>query len=366
MKILCIAGDPGGTRTLSAVIAELIQRGVDVQLVGYRQAIGIMAEHGLPVAFCDESMAENAAQHLRDWAPDLLLASTSINGQDYEKRFIQAARSIGLPSIGVLDFWANYRGRFSTQPPDGPLNAVPDLITVMDDKAVDDMVHDGIARECMIVTGQPAFDELYLPSDVPSVRRQVREAIGCAQDDLLLIFASQPFTDVSAETGFRTVPFDEMEVLELFLQSLRQTEAGSFARVWIRPHPREGASKFEPFCGPQVFVSSTFDRVQAIRAADAVTGMSSTFLFEAALLGLPVLSIQPRQVGEGPIPLASQGLGEITKSAEECPAAVQRLLAACRLPAASRTPGPGSPFRPGAAGRVADVVIDRIRSRRAS
>ena len=366
MKVLCIAGDPGGTRTLSVVIAELIRRGVDLQLVGYRQAIGIMKEHGLPVTVCDEAMAENAVQHLRDWAPDLLLASTSINGQDYEKRFIQAAKVIGLPSIGVLDFWANYRGRFSTKPPDGPLNAVPDLITVMDTKAADDMVSDGIARDCLIVTGQPAFDQLYAPCDIPAVRHQIRKSIGCRQDDLLLIFASQPFRDVTAETGFRTVPFDEMEVLDLFLHSLRQTEVGAAAKVWIRPHPREDSGKFDPFCGQQVFVSGRFDRIQAIHAADAVTGMSSTFLFEAALLGLPVLSIQPRQVGEGPIPLVSLGMGEITKSAEECPAAVQRWLAASRIPHSSLTPGPESPFRPGAAGRVADVVIDRIRSRQAS
>ena len=366
MKVLCIAGDPGGTRTLSVVSAELLRRGVELQLVAYRQAVGILQEHGLPVIVCDEVMSANAAQHLRDWAPDLLLAATSINGQDFEKRFIQAARSIGLASIGVLDFWANYRGRFTTQPPDGPPDALPDFITVMDAKAAEDMVSEGIERGRLIVTGQPAFDELYRPCDSAEVRQQVRESIGCGQDDLLLLFASQPFTEITSETGFRTVPYDEMEVLELFLNSLRETEVGAYAKVWLRPHPRESSAKFAPFCGPQVFISSSFDRIQAIHAADAVTGMSSIFLLEAALLGLPVLSIQPRQVGEGPIPLASLGLGEITRSAVECPAAVQRWLAACQRPHAARTPGPESPFRAGAAGRVADVVIDRIRRRQAS
>lgn len=363
MKILCIAGDPGGARSLSPVIAELRQRGTDLLLVGYRQGATILQEHQLPVSLCDEALAKHAVNQLREWHPDFLLTATSMNGQDFEKTFIRAARECGIPSLAVLDFWSNYRGRFTTLPPDGCIDALPDQIAVMDGRAVEEMVALGFPANQLVITGQPAYDELFQPCDVPSIRHQVRSTLGVNEDETLLIYASQPFTELTAETGIPPVAYDEMECLKLLLDALKQEQN---LKIWVRPHPRESATKFRELAIGPLIVSSEFDRIAAIHASDGVTGMSSNFLLEAALLGQPVLSLQPRQKGSGPLPLASLGLGEIITESHAVPAAVSRWLATCRQPERRRTVDADSPFRPGAAGRVADVVIDRIRQTKAN
>jgi hypothetical protein len=358
MKIICLAGDPGGARALSPVIAELRQRGVDLHLLGYRQGSAILQEHGLPVTVCDEHLAQHAAQYLQNAQADLLLTATSMNGQDFEKIFIQAASQCGLASLAVLDFWSNYRGRFTTRPPDGELDATPDQIAVMDARAVAEMVAQGFPPHQLVITGQPAYDELFQPVDVPATRQRVRTALGIAAEDVLLIYASQPFTEMTAETGIPHVSYDEMECLRLLLDSLQATNS---LKIWVRPHPRETAAKFHALADPRLIISADFDRISAICAADGVTGMSSNFLLEAALLGLPVLSLQPRQQGTGPLPLVSLGLGEVITDSAAAPAAVTRWLTDCRQAERVHTLSNDSPFRPGAAARVADVVIDRMR-----
>ncbi|MEI6713242.1 MAG: hypothetical protein WCO60_05790 [Verrucomicrobiota bacterium] len=360
MKAACIAGDPGGARCLSPVIAELIQRGVDVQLIAYRQGLAILQEHGLPVVVCDEMLASKAAAYLNELGVDLLLCSTSMNGQDFEKTFIQAAAQFGIVSISILDFWSNYRGRFTTQPPAGGLDALPDWIAVMDTRAVEEMVADGFPETRLVITGQPAFDELFLPRDVAAIRQRVRAELGCSEGDLLLIFASQPFSEVTAESGISPVGYDEMECLDLLIESLKGISMRP--KIWVRPHPRETIEKFTRFSYEPLIVSSEFDRISAILAADGVVGMSSNFLLEAALLGLAVLSIQPRQTGPGPLPLVSLNLGQVVTDTSALTEAVTFWIPDCRRPHSSQVPATTSPFRAGAASRVADLVLNRLPS----
>lgn len=360
MKVACIAGDPGGARCLSPVIAELIQRGVEVCLIGYRQGFVILQEHGLPVVECDEVLASKAAAYMSDLEVDLLLCSTSMNGQDFEKAFIQAAAQSGVVSISILDFWSNYRGRFTTQPPSGNLNALPDWIAVMDNRAVEEMVVEGFPETRLVITGQPAFDELFLPRDVLSIRQRVRAALGCIESDVLLIFASQPFSEVTAESGISPVGYDEMECLDLLVESLKGIHIRP--KIWVRPHPRESIGKFNGVSYKPLLVSTEFDRISAILAADGVVGMSSNFLLEAALLGLPVLSIQPRQPGPGPLPLVSLNLGRVVSEKCQLPEAVALWISDCCRPRSSQVPATTSPFRAGAASRVADLVLNKLPS----
>jgi UDP-N-acetylglucosamine 2-epimerase len=240
---------------------------------------------------------------------------------------------------------------------------VPDQIAVMDDRAVEDMVKEGFNREHLIITGQPAYDELFQPCDITATRQRVRAALGIGDKDMLLIFASQPFTEMTAESGIPPVAYDEMECLGLLLQSL---PSAPDHKIWVRPHPRETAAKFHDLANPQLIVSSEFDRISAIHAADGVTGMSSNFLLEAALLGKPVLSLQPRQQGPGPLPLVSLGLGAVITNTADISAAVRQWLSECHQPNHSHSPASDSPFRPGAAKRVGDVVIDRMQQSKAN
>jgi hypothetical protein len=358
MTVLCIAGDPGGARALSPVVSELIQRGAVVQLFGYRQGALVLREHGLPVKMCDSTVAQLAGEHLLAAQTDVLLTATSMNGEDFEKNFIRAARECHIASLSILDFWSNYLGRFSSIGTQGPLDSLPDLIAVMDPYARAEMISLGFPDERLVITGQPAYDEL-LRSNCPSnSRTQIRSFFGVGAEDRLLIYASQPFTEIAADSGIPAVPYDEIECLTFLLSALQGKKD---FKIWVRPHPRETALKFQAFQSLQVFISPDYDRVSAIQAADGVIGMTSNFLLEAALLGKPTLSLQPRERLPSPLPLTRLGLGEIITDTAAISDSVERWLARCHNPSARESPSIESPFSPNAASRVADVLMHRAR-----
>ena len=61
----------------------------------------------------------------------------------------------------------------------------------------------------------------------------------------------------------------------------------------IKPHPRDNRGVYSEICNQFPFVSVTdCDSTEAIIQSDAVLGMSSTLLLEAALLNKPIQSIQ--------------------------------------------------------------------------
>ena len=107
-----------------------------------------------------------------------LLTATSANGIDLEKLFLGAARRLGVPALAVLDFWSNYRQRFSDQRDN--LIYLPDRIAVMDEHARTEMIAEGFAPELLSVTGQPAFDALEPAQQrfTPDARAAVRAQLG--------------------------------------------------------------------------------------------------------------------------------------------------------------------------------------------
>lgn len=347
MKVLAMAGDPGGARALAAVISELLGRGCGLCLGGYRHAPEIFREHGWQALDCGAREGWSPGGWISSERPDVCFTATSVNGMDLEKDLIRAARAAGVPTVALLDFWSNYRRRFASGPPDGPMDSLPDRIAVMDATAVGEMMREGFGRELLAITGQPAFDELFLPRDRAAIREEIRAAFGLTDcDRKLVIFASQPLWEMGG------TPYHELDVLRLVVREFEDHDRPP--ALWIRPHPREEEAKFAEFLRPGVFVSNRFDRIEAALGADAVTGMSSAFLLEAALMGVPALGLQPGQEDGGPLPLERLGLGDVALTEEDCRAALGTLIRG----GVGRRGAENVGFGPGSAARVADLVME--------
>ena len=119
----------------------------------YRHACAMWQKRGLPFQELDEQAEVSLPE-----GTQLVLTSTSLNGLDLEKRFIVAAQARGIPSVSLLDFWSNYRRRFTSA--ENTLNCLPDRIAVMDAQARDEMISEGFDSARLIITGQPIFDDL--------------------------------------------------------------------------------------------------------------------------------------------------------------------------------------------------------------
>ena len=90
-------------------------------------------------------------------------------------------------------------------------------------------------------------------------------------------------------------------------EALLTAALGSLGRpvdVTVRPHPREPAGRYAAVVTALAGISQVTaqedahgDRFDAVRRADVVAGMTSMLLREAALIGRPVVSLQPGRRG---------------------------------------------------------------------
>jgi hypothetical protein len=267
----------------------------------------------------------DAAAELRDTTCSVLLTATSDNGIDLERRFVAAAKRLGTPSVGVLDFGSNYRRRFDR---DGERLVVPDIVAVTDERTRAELVEAGAPASAIRVTGQPAFDALgAVRSRFSAERRRVlRTSLGVADDDLLVLFASQPLKGrYDDQYGF-----DEESVLADVLRALDRLAPppGQRLVLLIRPHPRESSEKFDPYAGERasVHVSSAGDRREWVLASDLVVGMNSALLVEACYLRCPVLSVQPGLKVPDPLPTNGLGASRLVRQRQDIGPALESLL----------------------------------------
>ncbi|HEY3902201.1 MAG TPA: hypothetical protein VGM54_26545 [Chthoniobacter sp.] len=326
--IVAVGGDPGGAGALAPVIDALraTQR-VRIDARAYRHACAVWQKCGLSFQPLDEQAEVSLPADAH-----LVLTSTSLNGLDLEKRFIGAARLQGIPSVSVLDFWSNYRPRFSSS--DDSLNCVPDHIAVMDGQARDEMIAEGFEPQQLVVTGQPAFDDLatWHAAFTPEKRQAVRRKLGVQEGELLVVFASQPFSAFAGSDS--SLPqyrgFDERSVAAQLLHALEEAVANDQRRITlvIRPHPREDARSFDHLRSETVRVRVTMngDARETVATADLVVGMNTALLIEACYLGCVVVSLQPGLNGTDPLPTNRLGFSRAVYSDREIAPTIRELL----------------------------------------
>lgn len=327
--ILALAGDPGGANALAPVVTLLRQDAArPVLACAYRQAFDLWRERGL-----DPQPQEAWQHHLPELVPKaaLVLTATSVNGLDLERAAIALARQHGVPSLAVLDFWSNYVLRFADHR--GSL-VLPDRIAVMDDLARKEMLAAGFPDAGLVVTGQPAFDELAgtRAAFTPQRRAELRRELGLDADELLVLYVSQPFADIhgSHEAAKAALGYVEDEVLILCRQELAELARRHGLRcvLAIRPHPREPDEKFPETqeTGLRTVIWRIADRLAAALAADLVLGMNSVLLYEAARMGCAVVSVQPGLCADDPLPSNRSGASLAVNDAGSLGNALEKAL----------------------------------------
>jgi hypothetical protein len=367
---VAIAGDPGGAAAMAPVLELLRQEGRPLRALGYRQAVTNWRSRGLEVEeLPDSTNLELALRRLRDLQADLLLSGTSENGVNLEKPFIAAARRLGIPSVVVLDHWMNYRWRFANE--QGELVYVPDRIAIMDEQAREEMLAEGLDGGRLVVTGQPAFDALapLRRLATPRQRKAIREMLGVAEDECMVLFASEPISTMcGTEPSQPFYPgYTELTVLRVLASSLGRIAERTPKKLVliVRPHPLDRPESLQlSTSGPlRLMVDGRGNGREVVLAADLVTGMTSMLLIEACLLGCIVLSIQPGLRRADTLPTNRWGASRGVFREEEIEPALMSLLFddAARAEAIGRTAT--IRVEPGAARRVVQL-LDTLQSSR--
>ncbi|MEH1856987.1 MAG: hypothetical protein V7L21_03035 [Nostoc sp.] len=266
MKIVAIAHDPGGANAVAATVAALWAAGTQVE--AYAKGPAIHQFQRLAVA-CTPVSEEHQTLFV-NLTGDILLTGTS-QYDEFERDAILWARQEHIPSIAVIDYWANYRQRF--QPLNNP-NAeptFPDIITALDEVCAAGMLADEIPEKRIRVVGQPYFAWLI-------AKQKCRKSIFKLPENIL--FASQPNAN-------------EIEILHILIKVL--TDYKPLKKLLIRFHPRQGkcpaslnllAQSGLPFA-----IDESADTLATLYQQDIMLGITSIILIEAALMGIPAGSL---------------------------------------------------------------------------
>lgn len=217
---------------------------------------------------------------------DIFLSGTSTEVSK-DKVLWAKAKAHGIPVVAYFDHWHNLHERL-------PVNRDehPSCLALLDFLMQEKLLSSGIERDQTVVTGSPQFELLY------NRRADIRRA---AEGENIAVFATEPVSSKFKEE----YGFDDLDALRLAAEMLSR-QAGKYQKVsgmLIKLHPRDSVSRISPIISeltqkysvPEIAISN-WSKYQVFAKASVIFGMSSMFLFEAAALGIPVISCQPQRL----------------------------------------------------------------------
>ena len=279
-KILFAAQDPGGFNALLPVFLEFKKRGVNCLMILAGQS-RLLAKRQR-IKFKDGSLltAKKIASYLKDEDVDCVVVGTS-DGLSLDKRVTSWAKSQGLPSLAIIDFWSvDHRERFSS-PQVLDHRYEPDVICVIDELMKRRLISEGFRPRKIKITGNPFFSIFKQP--LPSGGRY-------------LLFICQPFSEIYSKLDKLTgqPDFNEVQILADYLKLFRLLKIRQPIKIALHPRTIK-KNKFDHLkvdsLGQLEIVQT--DTYKLIPGAFLIFGINSVILFQAALQGKKVVSYQP-------------------------------------------------------------------------
>ncbi|MGO9952142.1 MAG: hypothetical protein ACLPN1_08010 [Dissulfurispiraceae bacterium] len=287
--IIVVARQAGTANAFIPLLEEIHERDFNVKTFAFAHAHKLFAENKISSTLI-ERFDNSTLSDVNE--PSLLLTGTS-EFSDEDNLFWQWARSKKIPSMAFVDSWVSYWQRFT--PAENALNRflyTPDFIAVLDQFMYDRMVQNGCDKKLLVITGSPAFDDLrdYVPKEKENIIRK--------HGDNYFLFIGEPFNSVTFGGSEKdTRGYTEMEVLALTAEVLKYIGQQQFKLVF-RPHPRGGHSDDVHSLinrSSNIVLETGFTSRDLVACAKTVVGMTSMLLFEASVMGIPAISIQPNK-----------------------------------------------------------------------
>lgn len=290
--------------------------------LGEQEAARRLAERGRH-AFHPQLFFERVLRALR---PELLL---STNSPRSEQAALEAAQALGIPSLAVLDLFAQPGDPFAAR------SQRPDRVCVLADAVRDNLLAAGWEAQRIAVTGNPAFDALHEPAareQAREMRRRWAQRWG-REPGRLVLLATQPEAQAHPASPW---PAGDALALAMEASARAWVEQRPTASLVVRHHPNHWHRAQRAPDTAQVHFSVPADEAiePLVLAADAVVVQTTTVGLQAAVAGRPVLSLRCSPGALRGLDYAALGVARGVADLDELPAALDQTLA--RPPAPTR------------------------------
>lgn len=299
--VLMFVEDPGAANFMVPVIPALQALGLSVALRVDGAAVTYVPGQSPAVAVA--KVEGDAAAVLDAIRPKLVFCGTGENRRSLALALTAEAKARGLPTVAAVDAPGNAAERFRGLSQD-PLTFAPGHILVADDATARDFAALGYTSG-ITVCGNPHYDATLarLAALGREGRDQVRaRALKGRPAAPVVVFASE-VSDGLLEGQYRRSGAYTLHgsgrhdgrteiVIEEFLAAAATLTPRPY--TVLRLHPKNTREELAPFLAGFDEVSQGGSGLELVFAADAVCGMISVLLAEAAMAGRPVLSILPR------------------------------------------------------------------------
>lgn len=287
--IICVAGDPGGSRAVLPVAKALWQAGEKVAIPNHG-TLGKEIPVEMGECLYDEKDSYIMASHCKG-----LIFGSSVK-DDYPLALAVKAKSHGAIVMHILDNWSNYYKRlcFSSS---STAAIFPDLYLCIDSESKNEAKLDGIPPSSLIVSGQPALAEA--ADYLDELHNKYSGSPRNKYERLRLSFICEPFEmvfgkdcNINGHPGFteKTVLANLCSALQPFAEQ---------CELVLLPHPKQTHEEIKKLWSDvhgslQGGVVSYSHGRQLFDNISGIAGMASILLYEAWLAGIPVLCIQPQ------------------------------------------------------------------------
>ena len=297
-KLLFISKDPGGVNALIPIIKKCQKSNkFQCNVFSHKLTENMYEEERIPHLPLENfnyfSKKKYAIEKiLFYYKPDIIITGSSRPHYHEpvtpEQLFIKHSKTKNINSISILDYWGNYKERFSIY--GGQLNYqfVPNKICALDDISMKLLIDVGINKENIIITHNPFYDS-FVKKTIRLKHKQNNQ-----KSEHNILFVSQPLFEAKQ---IYNQGFTQFEIFHYFLTFLNQWKCDTPKNVLVWVHPKENKDKWNKIINYNrselIKIKVDYTRNQKIfESIDFVVSGFSTVLYQSLYYLLPTISIQ--------------------------------------------------------------------------
>jgi hypothetical protein len=286
-EIILHVEDPGAANMAACIPGRLKELNRQAHLYASSHAKSVLTSRSKKFYEWDG----NAKDLLALEKPKMIIVGTSGNKDSLSLRLTKESKRQLIPTVGLVDMSVNASNRFRGHT-DNPLEYSTDHLIVADEDIQNEFIHLGYPSDRIVNLGNPAFQRAYSLR----LRRDRYERQQHVKKKLLFVADGwDPFgqkikknTSEGTMIGRGGSAWRTEIVLEELIDALKFLELD--VNIYVRPQPKMSPDDFSKY-SDEVFFDESKNVFDTLAEVDAVVGMTSTLIAEAAAMGCPVLSI---------------------------------------------------------------------------